>query len=141
MEVVEDQRGRGRKPLVISRWLFNSQIPISDFGRAPPPIFPHKQPSAAPSPIFSHKRLWSRFPHFPHKQPSAAPPFALMTLIDRHSGCAQTRTDSQKKQRTTPKGCSPSTIRAVSGTRTRDPWLGKPMLYQLSYYRIYREQN
>ncbi len=25
--------------------------------------------------------------------------------------------------------------RAVSGTRTRDPWLGKPMLYQLSYYR------
>ena len=27
-------------------------------------------------------------------------------------------------------------IRAVSGTRTRDPRLGKPMLYQLSYYRI-----
>ena len=27
--------------------------------------------------------------------------------------------------------------RAVSGTRTRDPRLGKPMLYQLSYYRIY----
>ena len=26
--------------------------------------------------------------------------------------------------------------RAVSGTRTRDPRLGKPMLYQLSYYRI-----
>ena len=25
--------------------------------------------------------------------------------------------------------------RAVSGTRTRDPRLGKPMLYQLSYYR------
>ena len=28
--------------------------------------------------------------------------------------------------------------RAVSGTRTRDPRLGKPMLYQLSYYRIDR---
>ena len=27
-------------------------------------------------------------------------------------------------------------IRAVNGTRTRDPRLGKPMLYQLSYYRI-----
>ena len=26
--------------------------------------------------------------------------------------------------------------RAVNETRTRDPWLGKPMLYQLSYYRI-----
>ncbi len=26
--------------------------------------------------------------------------------------------------------------RAVSGTRTRDPRLGKPMLYQLSYYRM-----
>ena len=25
---------------------------------------------------------------------------------------------------------------AVSGTRTRDPQLGKLMLYQLSYYRI-----
>ncbi len=24
---------------------------------------------------------------------------------------------------------------AVNGTRTRDPRLGKPMLYQLSYYR------
>ena len=24
---------------------------------------------------------------------------------------------------------------AVGGTRTRDPRLGKPMLYQLSYYR------
>ena len=27
-------------------------------------------------------------------------------------------------------------LRAVSGTRTRDPQLGKLMLYQLSYYRI-----
>lgn len=26
--------------------------------------------------------------------------------------------------------------RAVNGTRTRDPRLGKPMLYQLSHYRI-----
>ena len=25
---------------------------------------------------------------------------------------------------------------AVNGTRTRDPRLGKPMLYQLSYYRV-----
>ena len=25
---------------------------------------------------------------------------------------------------------------AVNGARTRDPWLGKPMLYQLSYYRV-----
>ena len=25
--------------------------------------------------------------------------------------------------------------RAINGTRTRDPRLGKPMLYQLSYYR------
>ena len=24
---------------------------------------------------------------------------------------------------------------AENGTRTRDPWLGKPMLYQLSYFR------
>lgn len=28
-------------------------------------------------------------------------------------------------------------LRAVSGTRTRDPQLGKLMLYQLSYCRIY----
>ena len=27
-------------------------------------------------------------------------------------------------------------LRGVSGTRTRDPQLGKLMLYQLSYYRI-----
>ena len=25
--------------------------------------------------------------------------------------------------------------RAANGARTRDPWLGKPMLYQLSYCR------
>ena len=25
---------------------------------------------------------------------------------------------------------------AIDGTRTRDPRLGKPMLYQLSHYRI-----
>ena len=28
-------------------------------------------------------------------------------------------------------------MRAIDGTRTRDPRLGKPMLYQLSYYRIF----
>ena len=28
-------------------------------------------------------------------------------------------------------------MRAANGTRTRDPWLGKPMLYQLSYCREY----
>ena len=27
-------------------------------------------------------------------------------------------------------------LRAIDGTRTRDPRLGKPMLYQLSHYRI-----
>lgn len=27
-------------------------------------------------------------------------------------------------------------MRAANGARTRDPWLGKPMLYQLSYCRI-----
>ena len=29
-----------------------------------------------------------------------------------------------------------TSLRAVNGTRTRDPRLGKPMLYQLSYYRV-----
>ena len=28
-----------------------------------------------------------------------------------------------------------TSLGAVNGARTRDPWLGKPMLYQLSYYR------
>ncbi len=28
-----------------------------------------------------------------------------------------------------------NSLGAVNGARTRDPWLGKPMLYQLSYYR------
>ena len=32
-------------------------------------------------------------------------------------------------------------IRAVSETRTRDPQLGKLMLYQLSYYRIFKLNN
>ncbi len=27
---------------------------------------------------------------------------------------------------------------AENGIRTRDPWLGKPMLYQLSYFRFFR---
>ena len=27
---------------------------------------------------------------------------------------------------------------AANGARTRDPWLGKPMLYQLSYCRLYK---
>ena len=30
---------------------------------------------------------------------------------------------------------------AVNGTRTRDPRLGKPMLYQLSYYRRKEKGN
>ena len=30
----------------------------------------------------------------------------------------------------------PLTFRAVDGVRTRDPQLGKLMLYQLSYYRV-----
>src|SRR4029077_17752604 len=29
----------------------------------------------------------------------------------------------------------PSGVEADDGARTRDPWLGKPMLYQLSYVR------
>ena len=29
-----------------------------------------------------------------------------------------------------------TSLGAVNGTRTRDPRLGKPMLYQLSYYRV-----
>ena len=32
-------------------------------------------------------------------------------------------------------------IRAIDGTRTRDPRLGKPMLYQLSHYRVLIMQN
>ena len=29
-----------------------------------------------------------------------------------------------------------TSLRAANGARTRDPWLGKPMLYQLSYCRV-----
>ncbi len=31
-------------------------------------------------------------------------------------------------------------MRAVDGARTRDPRLGKPMLYQLSHYRVIRRK-
>ena len=29
-----------------------------------------------------------------------------------------------------------TSLGAANGARTRDPWLGKPMLYQLSYCRV-----
>ena len=34
-----------------------------------------------------------------------------------------------------------SQLRAIDGTRTRDPRLGKPMLYQLSHYRKKKEPD
>lgn len=68
--------------------------------------------------------------------PSLAPIFILFNdrglkkfdlEIAVHSRCAMPPIAGYKKNR------------ANDGIRTRDSWLGKPVLYQLSYIRLYLE--
>ena len=69
----------------------------------------------------------------PSLHPSRAPSSAVQSGRLRMSGVRLRVAESR-----TPCGIRLNHRRADDGARTRDPWLGKPMLYQLSYVRRMR---